>query len=797
MLRVVFSLSGGQSSGIHLLPGTSARPLSLLDLAMRCSHSSTLNQGLLVEWQSQSTKEEQQRRPKTQQYLQQQMQKQDIILQRQVRRQQQQQRDDTQHQAVSSNGTLAGRTSQIVNASSVMYSVQNDPLNDADMNLWIGKNVDQLDPSHTSVSNSAAIGGHSSSSNSILSLFYYAWLAETGRKGYDESNGSNHGVDNFLLKGWPLTGLEHLQPQCLQQQRSLIQSPQPLHQLQLQQRLMLQAQQNLPSSSAHDLECSKLRFLLNNHKINTRKDDQSNSVDEVFISDRSDVPVGLPMLRHADVDVLIKQLQNSNQHQGRYPRHALVSQRLLNPSYHLHQQDNVVGVSSFAGDARLSDTSQEMDKVYYVHSIYKPKPVDNLLFRYCSGFEHEMLFLYWFMVEFTDYGFGLLPGPANSLGSADTAGPSPSSAPSTPSTSKPGDVVSLPILTSIDASSKPIYITSENGVGKLDVANQSSDMDHFVDDGTLDDNVESFFTRRDADPGVEVTEGFTFLESWSVYARATDCCHFSPDGKLLATGGQDKRAILWCTDSREQMSTLEEHSHAITDIRFSPTMPWLATSSLDKTVRVWDVENPGYTIRTFTGHSSSVMSLDCHPKGDILCSCDDVNEIRYWSIKNGGCARVSEGGATQVRFQPKLGRYLAAAIGDGVFITDVETARVCGSPSKGHTLNIRSLCWDFSGERLASVSENSVRVWKIGSGAEQDCIHELSVTGKKFRCCVFHPYYPSLLVIGSYQSLELWNMAENKLMTPLEEPIAALAVSEISGLVASASHQDNLVKIWK
>ncbi|KAK2978210.1 hypothetical protein RJ640_024243, partial [Escallonia rubra] len=706
------------------------------------------------EVQSQSTKEEQQqqRRPKTQQYLQQQMQKQDIILQWQVRRQQQQQqRDDTQHQAVSSNGTLAGRTSQIVNASSAMYSVQNDPPNDADMNLWIGKNVDQLDPSHTSVSNSAAIGGHSSSSNSVLS-FYYAWLAETGHKGYDESNGSNHGVDNFVLKGWPLTGLEHLQPQCLQQQRSLIQSPQPLHQLQLQQQLMLQAQQNLPSSSAHDLECAKLRFLLNNHKINTWKDDQSNSVDE--------------------------QLHNSNQHQGQYPRHALLSQRLLNPSYHLHQQDNVVGVSSFAGDASVSNISQEMDKA--------PKNQTGRKRKHPRSFS----------------------GPAKSLGSADTAGPSPSSAPSTPSTSKPGDVVSLPILTSNDASSKLIHVTGKNGVGKLDVANQSSDMDRFVDDGTLDDNVESFFTRDDADPGVEVTEGFTFLESWSVYARATDCCHFSPDGKLLATGGHDKRAKLWCTDSREQKSTLEEHSHAITDIRFSPTMPWLATSSLDKTVRVWDVENPGYTIRTFTGHSSSVMSLDCHPKGDILCSCDDVNEIRYWSIKNGGCARVSEGGATQVRFQPKLGKYLAAAIGDGVFITDVESARVCGNPSKGHTLNIRSLCWDFSGERLASVSENSVRVWKIGSGAEQDCIHELSVTGKKFRCCVFHPYYPSLLIIGSYQashgyftfshnmSLELWNMAENKLMTPLEEPIAALAVSEISGLVASASHQDNLVKIW-
>lgn len=48
------------------------------------------------------------------------------------------------------------------------------------------------------------------------------------------------------------------------------------------------------------------------------------------------------------------------------------------------------------------------------------------------------------------------------------------------------------------------------------------------------------------------------------------------------------------------------------------------------------------------------------------------------------------------------------------------------------------------------------------------------------------------------QSLELWNMAENKTMTlsAHEGLIAALAVSTVTGLVASASH-DKFVKLWK
>lgn len=46
------------------------------------------------------------------------------------------------------------------------------------------------------------------------------------------------------------------------------------------------------------------------------------------------------------------------------------------------------------------------------------------------------------------------------------------------------------------------------------------------------------------------------------------------------------------------------------------------------------------------------------------------------------------------------------------------------------------------------------------------------------------------------QSLELWNMAENKLMTALGEPISDVAVSEMTGLVASASLENNYVKMW-
>ncbi|XLS67208.1 hypothetical protein HN51_018231 [Arachis hypogaea] len=51
------------------------------------------------------------------------------------------------------------------------------------------------------------------------------------------------------------------------------------------------------------------------------------------------------------------------------------------------------------------------------------------------------------------------------------------------------------------------------------------------------------------------------------------------------------QAVLWHTDTLKQKAVLEEHSSMSTDVRFSPSMPRLATTSFDKTARIWDIDN--------------------------------------------------------------------------------------------------------------------------------------------------------------------------------------------------------------
>ncbi|XP_050936725.1 transcriptional corepressor LEUNIG-like isoform X2 [Cucumis melo] len=321
-------------------------------------------------------------------------------------------------------------------------------------------------------------------------------------------------------------------------------------------------------------------------------------------------------------------------------------------------------------------------------------------------------------------------------------------------------------------------------------------MDGLIDDEPLDD-VESFLSPNESDERDNVGPTLKEIHVIPANTRKFDCCCFSSDGKLLASGGSDKKATVWCTRSFKVRSTLDEHSQWITDVRFSPRTLKIATSSGDGTVKVWDVDNHGQSLRTFTGHSTGVASLDFHPsKDDLICSSDISNEIRYWSIKNGSCVGIFKGGATKLRFQPNNGRMLAAAAGKVVSIIDIET-QVCRLKVQGHKKNIHSVCWDPSGEYLASTSDDVAKVWKFGSGSKGDCIHELNCNGNTFHTCVFHPTNTSVLIIGSHESLELWDMTENKTRTlqAHEKLVTALDASNASGLVASASH--DCVKIWQ
>ncbi|KAH1103060.1 hypothetical protein GLYMA_13G237900v4 [Glycine max] len=329
----------------------------------------------------------------------------------------------------------------------------------------------------------------------------------------------------------------------------------------------------------------------------------------------------------------------------------------------------------------------------------------------------------------------------------------------------------------------------------------------------LDENVESFLSLENEHADHKIApfrnlkrtsatcrnekKGFSFNEVGCLHSSKSKVLssHFSSDGKVLASAGHEKKVFIWNMENFDCVTTTETHSLLVTDVRFRPGSTIFATSSFDRSVRLWDAARPTSSLLKLTGHAEQVMSLDFHPrKVDLLCSCDSNDVIRLWNINQGVCMHITKGGSKQVRFQPSFGKFLATATENNIKIFDVETDSLLYN-LEGHVNDVLSICWDKNGNYVASVSEDTARIWS----SDGKCISELHSTGNKFQSCVFHPEYHNLLVIGGYQSLELWSPSESSKTwaVPAHKGlIAGLADSSENEMVASASH-DHCVKLWK
>jgi len=107
---------------------------------------------------------------------------------------------------------------------------------------------------------------------------------------------------------------------------------------------------------------------------------------------------------------------------------------------------------------------------------------------------------------------------------------------------------------------------------------------------------------------------------------------FSPDGKQLATGSWDKSINLYSFNEGSSIlaHTLEGHTHYVRSLSFSPDCKFLCSGSWDKSIKFWNPADGSLVKSIDQAHTPYVMSVSYSPNGRILVSAGYDNTMKIW-----------------------------------------------------------------------------------------------------------------------------------------------------------------------
>lgn len=114
-------------------------------------------------------------------------------------------------------------------------------------------------------------------------------------------------------------------------------------------------------------------------------------------------------------------------------------------------------------------------------------------------------------------------------------------------------------------------------------------------------------------------------------------CGFSKYGEYFATSSYDRTCKIWDSATGNLLTTLTGHRKAVFCLNFShfSDRNLIATGSFDHTARLWDLK--GKMLQNFTGHTGEITSVKFNPNGTYVSTSSLDGTARLWDIQTGKC----------------------------------------------------------------------------------------------------------------------------------------------------------------